>query len=544
MIAIEGSPFSLDVSKNEEIGASTVADESSSSSTSADNLTCLSKFSFDQVDLLRGLDTDTRLKIESSLHMHKYSEGQVVFLRGSKGHSLYFVLEGVMDVVVGEDDAKPNHPESHVVDNISNGDVFGEMALLLDMPRSATICASTDAVVFELKRKDFEALAATCAVLNERLQAIKEQHFLRFRDDLEKAVVATDVESMDAKQKAYLLEVFKQIDADSSGAIDKDELAVLLTRLAGRFFSDEQVTAMMQMLDQDGNGTIEGHEFLAGLPLLAKWLVRSADDTSEEIDFEKVELLKGIDAGTRLKIIMALKKRQFQQGEIVFKKGTEGNSLFFLQQGTMDVVVGDGDADPTNLELECFCVDQIHAGSVFGELALLLSMPRTATICTLTETAIAYELERANFEEAAASSTILQQRLDAVKEERFARFRHDLETAVLSPNDIDDKQRAYLMEVFKQIDADGSGAIDQDELAIMLRRLAGRQFSPKEVAEILTALDKDGNQVIEAEEFLAGLPLLAKWLVFSSKRTKRGSIRKAWSKVSYSIHKVLHLHSS
>ena len=44
---------------------------------------------------------------------------------------------------------------------------------------------------------------------------------------------------------------------------------IMLTSLAGHFFSDEQVTFMMQNMDEDGNGTIEAQEFVDGLPLLA-----------------------------------------------------------------------------------------------------------------------------------------------------------------------------------------------------------------------------------------------------------------------------------
>jgi len=469
----------------------------------------------ESVALLQDVGDDTRRLIVQSLRVRDYNPGEVVFYKGSEGTSLFFVQEGIFDVIIGENNAHPADPTSYTVDQVRSGSVFGEMALLLSMPRTATICARTKAVVHELQRSDFEAIAARSIVLNKRLQAIKEERFVRFRKDLEAACFNPD--DLEPKQRAYLMEVFKQIDTDGSGAIDVAELSVMLTRLAGRFFSREQVTAMMDMLDQDGNGSVEATEFIAGLPLLTKWLVASMPAASAdpftpttELDLEQVELLQGMDASSRLKIIVALKRRQFQKGEIVFYKGSVGQSLFFLQHGVMDVVVGDGNADPEHPD--SIVVDQIESGSVFGEIALLLSMPRTATIRTDSETAIAYELERTAFEQAAASSPILNRRLLAIKEERFARFREDLDTAVLCPEEMNDKQRAHLLEVFKQIDEDGSGAIDQNEFAIMLGRLSGHTFSDEELAGMMEAFDKDGNDTIEAEEFLAGLPLLAKWL--------------------------------
>lgn len=476
----------------------------------------------ESVDLLRGVDETARRLILQSLHLRRYIPGDVVFYKGSEGDSLFLVQQGTFEVYYGEDRADPADPSSYKVAEIPPGSVFGEMALLLSMPRTATIVCSPSkndddapVVVHELRRQDFEAIAAHSAVLNDRLQTIKEERFVRFRKDLEHACLHPD--HLEPQQRGYLMEVFKQIDTDGSGAIDVAELGVMLTRLAGRFFSQEQVTAMMDMLDQDGNGSIEASEFLAGLPLLAKWLVASMPAASAdpfmpttELNLEQVELLRGMDAASRLKIIVGLQRREFQANDVVFYKGSTGRSLFFLLQGAMDVVVGDGKADPN--DPSSVVVDQISSGSVFGEIALLLSMPRTATIRTASESAVAYELDRAAFEEAAASSPILNKRLQAIKEERFVRFRQDLETAVLRPEDMDDKQRAYLLEVFKQIDEDGSGAIDKDELAVMLGRLSGRTFSEQDVADMMTAFDKDGNDTIEAEEFLAGLPLLAKWL--------------------------------
>ena len=94
-----------------------------------------------------------------------------------------------------------------------------------------------------------------------------------------------------------------------------------------------------------------------------------------------------------------------------------------------------------------------------------------------------------------------------------------------------------MLEVFKEIDADGSGAIDQDELSVMLTRLAGKKFSKKQVGSMMKRLDKDGNKTIEANEFLAGLPLLAEWLVSHDKKSSKG-FRKVWVKISHSIHKV------
>lgn len=59
---------------------------------------------------------------------------QVLLQAGSKDNWLYFLLRGELAVSVNSADAEPK-----VVNTIQSGDVFGEIALLLNTPRSADI---------------------------------------------------------------------------------------------------------------------------------------------------------------------------------------------------------------------------------------------------------------------------------------------------------------------------------------------------------------------------------------------------------------------
>ena len=76
----------------------------------------ISDLNLDKVELLRGLDEETRQLIVSSLKLRHYEAGQVVFAKGSEGHSLFFVQQGVMDVVAGEASADPKSSSSYVSD--------------------------------------------------------------------------------------------------------------------------------------------------------------------------------------------------------------------------------------------------------------------------------------------------------------------------------------------------------------------------------------------------------------------------------------------
>ena len=59
------------------------------------------------------------------------AEGTMIFVRGAEGHAMYVVLEGAVELRVGDT----------VLDTARPGDVFGEMALVDGSPRSATAVA-------------------------------------------------------------------------------------------------------------------------------------------------------------------------------------------------------------------------------------------------------------------------------------------------------------------------------------------------------------------------------------------------------------------
>jgi CRP-like cAMP-binding protein len=73
--------------------------------------------------------------------------GRAVVHEGEPGDRFYVIAEGEFDVTCTRGAFAP----------LAAGDVFGEIALLRDVPRMATVTARTDAVVFALDRDAFLA---------------------------------------------------------------------------------------------------------------------------------------------------------------------------------------------------------------------------------------------------------------------------------------------------------------------------------------------------------------------------------------------------
>lgn len=79
----------------------------------------------------------------------KFASGERIVEQGTTDiRSLWLLLEGEVDVVVGDTVLQTLTPGSH----------FGEMALLTDAPRSADVVARTEATVLELSRSHLNGL--------------------------------------------------------------------------------------------------------------------------------------------------------------------------------------------------------------------------------------------------------------------------------------------------------------------------------------------------------------------------------------------------
>jgi CRP/FNR family transcriptional regulator len=101
-----------------------------------------------KVPLFSGLDEKELSAIASSMRERKFRAGDTVTQEGAGGVGFFVVESGEADVNVG----------GETRGSVGPGDYFGEIALINESPRTATLTARTDMICYGMTPWDFRPL--------------------------------------------------------------------------------------------------------------------------------------------------------------------------------------------------------------------------------------------------------------------------------------------------------------------------------------------------------------------------------------------------
>jgi CRP-like cAMP-binding protein len=91
-----------------------------------------------------------KIKDEEGGNIMEYSAGHVLFHEGDEGREMFYILEG--EVLI----SKNIEGRNIEIARLGEGDIFGEMALIREHPRTATAITATDARLLSITRENFE----------------------------------------------------------------------------------------------------------------------------------------------------------------------------------------------------------------------------------------------------------------------------------------------------------------------------------------------------------------------------------------------------
>jgi MFS family permease len=122
----------------------------------------------DRVPMFAPLSIATKERVAAHLVPTSVSAGELVIRAGDPGDQFYIVADGQLDI-----DAGDLHTAAHA------GDYFGEIALLRDVPRTATVTAAVDSQLYALQRDAFLAAVTGHSTAHAAGQEVAEARLRR-----------------------------------------------------------------------------------------------------------------------------------------------------------------------------------------------------------------------------------------------------------------------------------------------------------------------------------------------------------------------------
>jgi len=155
-----------------------------------------------------------------------------------------------------------------------------------------------------------------------------------------------------------------------------------------------------QMLEKSGGYMRKASTLISHLKVKKR---KQIHDLIEKLS--KVDILRMLPPEEVQHITSAVEDRKFQKGNVIFRKGDPGTSLYIIEKGRVSV------------SLEDETISELGPGETFGEMALLWHEPRTATVKALSDVEL-WEIHREDFDDLIHTSTRLHEEISKLANQR------------------------------------------------------------------------------------------------------------------------------
>ena len=208
------------------------------------------------IPIFSALSREDVAKVLGKMEETVFPAGATIFAQGEQGEAFYLIQSGAVQVVV--DSGAGN---SEVVAILGPRDWFGEMALMSGEPRSATIITVKEAILWRLRREDWDELVEKhptwllqfCATLSKRLAHLDRQY------STGREAFNSLAEEFYSSRSAQEQELFRR--ASLIGAIDKSTFASLFDTDALEKLMTELGDSRFPLIRHLDNGKYEFHSF-------------------------------------------------------------------------------------------------------------------------------------------------------------------------------------------------------------------------------------------------------------------------------------------
>lgn len=410
---------------------------------------------------LAGLKDEALTAIARRLVPLQKKQGEMIVESGQPPEALFIVESGRVHLHGSE--------EGGDVAELSEGETFGEMALLTGKPHVRPAQAATDVVLWALPAAEFESLTGEYPEV--RLALSKSIHGPLLSQDMGRAVerlvtmplfAGLSEEVLWAVAQRLLLRhvpAGEQIFAagspgDALFLIDSGQVELISGARAGRavlarlgadeFFGEMALltgkprttaaraavhTNLWVLYRSDFDDLVNRYPSLSlALSRVLSQRLAELDRRFTEGHLRGLRLLAGLSPGQLEEIGRRLQPVRFREGEAIVREGEPGEEIFFIESGRVQVIRGQG---PRALLLA-----ELEAGDLFGEMALLTGAPRSASVMALSDVDL-WAMSKSDFDDVVTAYPNLALALSRLLSERLrntdARFLKQPAAATAAP---------------------------------------------------------------------------------------------------------------
>jgi len=346
--------------------------------------------------LFAELEASEIAMVVASMFEQRINTGDVIIRQGDKGDNFYTVQSGSFDITVN----------GQKVAFAAAGSCFGELALLYNCPRAASVIACGPASVWALDRLSFRHILAHASASGkseikkslrgvEMLRSLTDAQVTRLADVVqvtEFAAGQTIIHKGERGHVFYIIKSGKVVCTEVGNGVRQLEDVHLST---GEYFGERallmdepraanviaEVATSCYVLDRSAFDDLLGplHEVM-GRNVSTRVLL-------------SVPILKTLADHEREAVVDACETVTFANGERIITQGEPGDTFYIVQEGACSVTQA---ATPGAAAVE---VAVLATGDYFGEMALLNDDVRQATVTAKGAAgAKCFCINRANFE--------------------------------------------------------------------------------------------------------------------------------------------------
>lgn len=323
----------------------------------------------DQNFVFASMTEDERNLLINAMERQEVKGNHSLIKQGDDGDFFYIIEKGNFTVFV--DDVQ--------VSSLGDGKSFGELALIYNTPRQATVKSSTAGVVFALDRSTFRYILAKSSADRSR----------EIQDALSKVSILSGLEPDQISKVSEVVEII---------VFDKGQHIIKKGSEGNIFYMVKSGTVRV---NDGGEGVFNehtlgaGHYFgeralITGEPRAAnvvadtKCLIMALDRESfnsvlgplrEVVDhnlnmrvLENIPLFENLTAREKSKVSRSFEFETFTEGQVIIREGDKGRKFYIIKEGSAKVTKGDSQ------------VATLEKGQYFGEMALLDDEERKASI--------------------------------------------------------------------------------------------------------------------------------------------------------------------